>query len=257
MDVSQASTGLPKLYTELADWWQVLSVPEDYAEEVQFYLRAILSACTFDPETMLELGCGGGNNASHLKNRFQMTLVDLSPEMLQVSERLNPECEHIQGDMRSVRLGRKFDTVFIHDAIAYMLTEDDLRKAIKTAYVHCKAGAVALFTPDHIRETFRESTDHGGHDRGGRSLRYLDWTWDPDPEDTTYISQMVYVLRDQMNEVRCVQDKHTCGLFSHQTWMDIISHVGFKAQSLPFEHSEIEPGTTEVFLGIKPEDRSK
>ena len=84
-----------------------------------------------------------------------MTLVDLSPEMLKVSKELNPQCEHIQGDMRSVRLDQEFEAVFIHDAIDYMRTAADLFQAIETAYVHCKAGGVALFAPDHTRETFK------------------------------------------------------------------------------------------------------
>jgi uncharacterized membrane protein len=70
--------------------------------------------------------------------------------------------------MRSVRLGRLFDAVFIHDAISYMRTETDLRAAIQTAFVHCRPGGVALFAPDHLRESFRPSTDHGGHDCGRR-----------------------------------------------------------------------------------------
>lgn len=92
---------------------------------------------------MLELGLGGGNNASHLKKHFQMTLFDFSPGMLNVSKVLKPECEHIRGDMRTIRLEREFDAVFIHDAISYMLTEADLLQAIETAYVHCKPGGVA------------------------------------------------------------------------------------------------------------------
>src|SRR6266446_5297728 len=51
---------------------------------------------------------------------FAMTLVDLSPRMLLVSRRLNPECEHIKGDIRTLRLGRTFDVVFVHDAICHM-----------------------------------------------------------------------------------------------------------------------------------------
>ena len=42
------------------------------------------------PETLLELGSGGGNNASFLKMRFDMTLVDLSPGMLEVSRAALP-----------------------------------------------------------------------------------------------------------------------------------------------------------------------
>ena len=244
---------LPALYQELADWWSMLSAPEEYAEEAYFYHRAILSACTFVPQTLLELGSGGGNNASHLKQHFQMTLVDVAPAMLKVSQELNPECEHILGDMRTVRLRRQFDAVFIHDAIDYMQSEADLVRAIETAFIHCRPGGVALFTPDYTRETFKASTSHGGHDRGNRGLRYLEWTWDADVVDTTYVSYMVYVLREGADEVRCILDRHDCGLFSHQDWLRVITQVGFEARSLPFEHSEIEPGSAYIFLGLKPE----
>ena len=120
---------LPRLYRELSSWWPVLSAPEDYAEEASFYWRTMCSASAIPVRTVLELGCGGGNNASHLKRHVQMTLVDLSPGMLEVSRALNPECEHILGDMRAVRLARQYDAVFIHDAIVYMTTLDDLRRA--------------------------------------------------------------------------------------------------------------------------------
>jgi SAM-dependent methyltransferase len=46
---------------------------------------------------VLELGSGGGNNASHLKARFEMVVVEPSPAMLAVSRALNPECEHEHG----------------------------------------------------------------------------------------------------------------------------------------------------------------
>jgi ubiquinone/menaquinone biosynthesis C-methylase UbiE len=242
-------TDLPKLYRELAEWWPVLSSPDDYAEEAEFYRRAIVSAGGVGPRTLLELGSGGGNTASHLKQHFQMTLVDLSPEMLAVSRKRNPECEHLQGDMRTVRLGRQFDAVFIHDAIVYMTSEEDLSRTIKTAYNHCRPGGVALFAPDHTMENFGPYTKHGGHDRGGRSMRYLEWTWDPDPGDTTYLSIMVYVMREDGEEVRCVQDRHVCGLFSHDDWLRIIRDAGFEPLAIPFEHSEISTGTSEVFLG--------
>ena len=244
----------PKLYRELASWWPLLSAPEDYAEEAEFYRKTIFSFCTTPPKTLLELGCGGGNNASHLKQHFHMTLVDISPDMLTVSRALNPECEHVLGDMRNVRLERTFDVVFIHDAIMYMTSEIDLQQAIETAFVHCKPGGVALFAPDHTRETFCPSAKHGGHDGSDRGLRYLEWNWDPDPRDSTYVADFAYLLREEEGEVRCEYDRHVCGIFRRETWIRIISEVGFRARALPFEHSEIEPGSCEVFLGIKPND---
>src|SRR3712207_3861404 len=91
--------------------------------------------------TLLELGSGGANNAVHLKAHFaQVTLTDLSPQMLAVSRALNPDCGHLLGDMRTLRLGRAFNVVFIHDAIDYMSTHHDLRLALETAFLHCTPG---------------------------------------------------------------------------------------------------------------------
>jgi hypothetical protein len=96
-----------------------------------------------------------------------MTLSDLSPNMLTVSRSLNPDCEHIPGDMRTLRLGREFDAVFVHDAIDYMTVVADLRAAVDTAYIHCRPGGVALFVPDEVKERFRPRTEHGRHRRRG------------------------------------------------------------------------------------------
>jgi len=238
----------PKLYAELASWFHLLTDPADYAEEAELYRTLLVEAC--DPETVLELGSGGGNNASHLKQHFQLTLTDRSPDMLALSRTLNPECEHVLGDMRTLRLGRTFDAVFVHDALAYLTTEEDLRAAIETAQVHCRAGGGALFVPDHIRERFREETRHGGHDGDSRALRYLEWTWDPDSEDTTYLSDFAYLLRED-GEIRTVHDRHVCGVFERSTWLRLLEEAGFAAETheTPWE----TPWGSELFLARKPQ----
>ena len=254
------NTPLPRMYYEIADWWPLLSCPADYAEEAGIFQRVLLEA---DPaiQTVLELGSGGGNNASHLKKRFTMQLVDLSPDMLASSQRLNPELPHQQGDMRSVRLGRTFDAVFIHDAIMYMTTRADLLAAMQTAAAHLRPGGVALLVPDMVRETYRPGTDHGGHDAAelteygghfaGRALRYLEWSYDPDPADDTVVTDYVYLLREAGGAVRTLHDRHIDGIFPRQVWLDLMAQAGFEARLLPFDHSEVEPGMTEMILGIK------
>ena len=243
----------PKLYYQLADWWPLLSAPRDYEEEAGLYRRAMLDATGRPLTTLLELGSGGGNNASHLKAGITMTLVEPSAGMLAVSRRLNPECEHVQGDMRTVRLGRSFDGVFVHDAVCYMTTEQDLRAAIETAFVHTAPGGVVLFAPDHVRENFTPGTDHGGHDGDGRALRYLEWTWDPDPTDTTYTVDYAYVLRDRDGSVRAELDRHIEGLFARSDWLRWLKSAGFEPAVVPLDHSELEPGQYEVFVARRPE----
>lgn len=202
--------------------------------------------------TVLELGSGGGHNAVHLKDRFAMTLVDLSADMLDVSRQLNPQCEHIQGDMRTLRLNRKFDAVFVHDAIDYMLTADDLFQAVETALVHCRPGAVAVFVPDSTAETFEPTSGHGGSDdsTGQRGARYLEWTWDPDPTDTWVDTVYVFVLRDEDGSVEVAHERHRTGLFPRAEWLRILSDAGFEA-TVVTEHTVEDRTPRDVFVGRK------
>lgn len=237
----------PKLYEALADWWPLLSAPEEYAEEAAAYGDHLAASARRSVRRVLELGSGGGNNASHLKSRFEMTLVDISIPMLNVSRALNPECEHIQGDMRTVRLGREFDAVFVHDAICYMTTKRDLAAAIETASIHCARGGAVLLAPDHVKETYADGTNHGGHDGPDRALRYLEWTHDPDPDDETYLVDFAYLLRDG-DEIHVTHDRHVEGLFPRSMWLRLLAESGLEARAVELRFSD---GTFEAFVAVK------
>jgi SAM-dependent methyltransferase len=253
-DMQPASFGTAglKLYDELADWWPLLDAPEDYAEEAAFYHSVLATACDGKLESLLELGSGGGNNASHMKQHVALTLVDRAPGMLAVSRALNPECVHIEGDMRTLRLGRQFDAVFVHDAICYMTHEADLRSAFDTAYAHCRPGGAALFAPDYTSETFSPGTDCGGRDAAGRGLRYLEWVWDPDPADSTYTVDYSWMLRSADGSVRVVGDRHIEGLFARNVWIHLLSQSGFVAERMSFVHSTLPDRELDVFIGRRP-----
>jgi SAM-dependent methyltransferase len=234
---------MPKLYSELASWFHLLTAPQDYAEEAEFARKTLVEASATPIKTILELGAGGGNNASHMKSAFSMTLTDLSQAMLDESRRINPECEHIAGDMRTLRLGRVFDAVFVHDALTYLTTREDLIQCMKTAVTHCRPGGVALFMPDYVRETFVSGVHHGGHDGVGRSLRYFEWTFDPDPSDATYTIDFVFLLREGNSPVRVEHDHHVNGLFSRGEWLDRLREAGFRSSRVV-----VDPYGREVFV---------
>jgi trans-aconitate methyltransferase len=221
-----------RFYGDLARWWPLISPPEEYEEEATF-ATGLLHTASIPVHEVLELGSGGGHNAFHLKADFAMTLVDLSADMLAVSRALNPDCEHAQGDMRTVRLGRQFDAVFIHDAIEYMLDEDDLRRAMETAFVHCLPGGVAVLVPDSTTETFEPMTDHGGRDGDdGRAVRYLDWVWDPDPNDSWALTEYAFLLRETDGSVDVVHETHRSGLFGRDVWLRLLTETGFRTEAV-------------------------
>ena len=235
-----------KLYDALADWWPLFSPSRAYRREATHFVRVLRGATNPPPHTILELGSGGGNSASHLKAHFEMTLVDISPRMLKVSRRLNPECQHIRGDIRTVRLGRLFDAVFVHDAICHMTTEADLLAVMRTAYEHCRPGGAALFVPDFVRETFIEGTDEGGSDAERGSVRFLQWVFDPDPSDTSYVVDFAILIRDRKGRVRLEHDHHVLGIFRRARWLRLLRDVGFKANVI--RHGRVR----DAFLGRRP-----
>jgi hypothetical protein len=85
-----------------------------------------------------------------------------------------------------------------------------------------------------------------------RALRYLEWTWDPDPADTTYVVDYAYALRDERGAVTVEHDRHVEGLFARADWLRVIESTGFRVEVRPFEHSEVPPGQLEVFVARKP-----
>lgn len=243
---------MPAMYEDFARFWPLLSPLADYAGEASFFSAYFLRRKLSPEATLLELGCGGGSMAYYLKKHFaHAVLTDLSPQMLEQSRIINPDCEHLLGDMRTLRLDRHFDVVFVHDAIQYMLEENSLSEALRTAYLHIKPGGCALFVPDVLKETFVPYTDHGGSDAGNNEdvlgIRYLEWVHDPDPVDTTFVMEFVYLVHEKGENgemlSRTCNDKHTCGIFPRETWLKLMREVGFMPEIL---HDDNE---REVFVG--------
>ena len=219
-----------RVYGDLAEWWPLISPPDEYVDEGA-HLAALFGSATPPVRVVLDLGSGGGHVACHLKERLTLTLVDLSDEMLSVSRQLNPECTHIRGDMRTLRLRQQFDAVLVHDAIDYMTSEPGLRQVIETAFAHCRPGGLAVFVPDHIADTFRAGGGAGGgSDATGRQASFRERTWDPDPADDWVQAEYEFTLRAADGTVQVVREEHRLGAFSRATWLRLLENAGFDAR---------------------------
>ena len=238
-----------RFYDDFAEWWPLFSPPEEYVEESADLLDRLGRPFPTGARTLLELGSGGGSLATHLKPYFTLTLTDRSPGMLAVSRRVNPECEHLVADMRTLRLGRQFDVVLVHDAIMYATEPADVRATLATAAAHCRPDGIVAVLPDVVRETFTPGTDEGGHDASdGRGLRYLEWSWDPDPADDTYVVDYAFLLRDATGAVQVVHDRHVEGLFPRASWLRWFEEAGLSAGN------SVDRWNREIFIA-KPSRR--
>jgi SAM-dependent methyltransferase len=218
----------PRLYTDYAAWWPLFADPTYYAAEAASIAAILRQELGHPARAILELGCGGGTLASFLKASAKLTLVDPEPRMLAVSRTLNPGCEHVVGDMRTVQLGRRFDAVVLHDAVNYMTTAEDLTRALETARAHLLPEGAVVVLPDDTEETFEPSTSTGGRDdEDGRGLRYLLWT--KEPQGSTYAVDFAILLRDGDGKTDLLHERHMFGLFSFDIWKDAFRHAAFFA----------------------------
>ncbi len=222
------------MYDEFADLWPLISTHEEYVREAGYWRDVLRMKLGPGRHEILELGVGGGHNLSHLSKDFLATAVDISEKMLAQCRKLNPDVPLHAGDMRTVRLGRKFKAVLIHDAIAYMLTEADLRQTFSTASEHLEPGGVFVTAPDYFRETFRSPRiEHTTNSNGDTELTLIEYQYDPDPSDTMMETLMLYLIRTAEG-LRVEQDRHLHGLFPLQMWLDLMSEAGFTVEKHPY-----------------------
>lgn len=221
----------PRLYRDLVSFYPLIDPVEDHREEMDDAHEVLRGHVRGGLTHLLELGSGAGNNAFHMKRHVACTLTDISDPMLALSRAQNPECEHVIGDMRTLRLGRTFDAVLVHDAIMYLQTLEDLRAAALTAWVHTRPGGAALFLLDCTRETFAdEETELIEGNDDARAVRGVIWSWDPDPTDTVAVEEFLLLLREG-NAVHAVHETHVFGVFPTATWIATLEAVGFRVEA--------------------------
>lgn len=223
-----------RLYGDLAWLWPYLSDPADYAREATYWRRALRRRLGRGRHSLLELGVGGGSNLSHLTAHYDATAVDLSEAMLDHSRRLNPGVEHLLGDMRSVRLGRTFDAVLIHDALDHLTTERDLRRTFATAAAHLEPGGLLVIAPYWYRDGFRPPyVEHTTRADARCEVTYVEYTWDPNPRDTKIEAVFSYFIR-RGGSLVVERDRLEFGIFPMRTWLGLLREAGFTVERDPY-----------------------
>ena len=76
---------VPRIGSDLAWAWPLISPPEDYQQEAEDFTAQLRAHARRPLRTLLHLGCGGGHLDHWFQAHFAVTGVDLSPEMLRIA----------------------------------------------------------------------------------------------------------------------------------------------------------------------------
>lgn len=212
-------------YNDLAWTEDLLAGPAEYEDEVMVYVNLIKRTAAEPPNTLLHLGSGAGGHDRIFKRHFTVTGVDLSPGMLDKARAAHPDIEYLEGDMRTLRLNRRFDAVAIPDSIDYMASLDDLRQAIQTAAAHLKSGGVLLVVAK-TEETFRNNNFAYTGEKDGVHVTILENNYINLFRPNTYEATFMYLIRRE-GELAIYTDHHVLGLYSQATWEKVFNDAGF------------------------------
>jgi SAM-dependent methyltransferase len=243
-------------YGKLAWTEAVLFSPRDFAEDTGLYCKAIKEHSAANVQTLLHFGCGAGYDDFTLKKHFKVTGVDLSRDMLKLARKLNPHVRYVQGDMRTIKLPGTFDAVAIPDSIGYMTTQTDLRRTIRNAYRHLKAGGVLLIV-SLVKENFKSSDFAYRGRQGDVSVTIFENNFIPHPDANVYEATFVYLIR-RKSRLKIYTDHHVLGLFKEKIWFELLAQSGFRVKKYRLDHLydrfKMETGEyrLSMFIGTKP-----
>ena len=85
---------------------------KDYAAEAHA-LHTLIQQRAPGAASLLDVACGTGGHLVHLRRWYDVVGVDIDPGMLDEARRRLPGVTFVQGDMRTFRVDRTFDAVYV------------------------------------------------------------------------------------------------------------------------------------------------
>jgi len=214
------------MFTKSARLYDAIYSFKDYVAEADL-LHAAISSSVPAARTLLDVACGTGLHLEQLRTSYDVTGVDVDPELLRLAAERNPGTPLVEADMVDFDLNRTFDVVTcLFSSIAYVRTAARLRQATAAMVRHLAPGGVLIVEP----WIFPEQFETGRADalvvdfEGGKISRT---TFSERREDESVLD-LHYLLRDAEGEVSHFSERHVLGLFSDADYREAIGAAGLQ-----------------------------
>lgn len=135
------------MFHKSADIYDALYSFKDYATEAAT-IDTLIQKRKPGAKTLLDVACGTGAHLAHLADHYEVEGLDLDGNMLEVARHRLPHVVLHKGDMTSFDVDKTFDAVTcLFSSIAYVETDENLVRAIKTMARHLQPGGVLIVEP--------------------------------------------------------------------------------------------------------------
>lgn len=230
--MNKTDFGLPLEYDELSEYFDVHNVGDDTDTK-----NAVISKLLkkYNARTVLDLTCGTGSQVFFLtKLGFEVTGADFSPKLLDIarrkSKRKKIDIRFIDGDMRTLQVG-KFDAVItIFNAIGH-LNKDDFKKAIKNIYYNLNPGGLYVFdifnleamNEDMVNSLSMDTNKNVGNTRI-HNIQYSSIN-----RKTGHLTSFdSYTIYDGAKPFKEIKSEFTLQIYSARQLQDLLAQNGFE-----------------------------
>lgn len=135
-----------KMYTKLAKYYDLEYGHKNYAKESKIIHRLIKKHCKSKGKELLDVACGTGGHDIYFRKWYNVTGIDLSPNMLAIARKKVKGVRYLQGNMQTFKLGRKFDAIAcLFSAFNYNITKAQILKTLKNFHSHLKTDGIVVF----------------------------------------------------------------------------------------------------------------
>ena len=144
-------------FKSISEYYDLMYVNEEaYQKEVDGVFEL---ADKYAPgaKTLLDIACGTGAQAKYFSERFNVTGIDISREMLEIAKSKVPNAEFEIADMTDFDLGRKFDIIVnLYGSIGFASSFEHLCSSLKCVYDHLDDNGLFILTPWSTKEEIKD-----------------------------------------------------------------------------------------------------
>ena len=135
------------MFTNSAHIYDAVYSFKDYAAE-SARIHALIEARSPGASTLLDVACGTGKHLEQLRAWYEVSGLDLDPQLLEIAKDRLGDVDLRQGDMTAFSLSQRFDVVTcLFSSIGYVGTVDRLDGAIAAMAAHLNPGGVLIVEP--------------------------------------------------------------------------------------------------------------
>ncbi len=202
----------------------------DYKADVA-RLQEVIGERAPAARTLLDVACGSGRHLEFLRETFEVEGLDVSSQLLTLAARRCPGVPLHEASMESFDLPGRFDVITcLFSSIAYLETEDRMRRAVASMARHLRPGGLLLIEPWFEPERYWSDTITSNH--SASSDPRICWMYTSKRDGDVSVLDIHYLVGTP-DRVQHFSEEHRLGLFTREQHMAAFSEAGLSVEFDP------------------------